>query len=155
MHDFNEIWEEYQECNHRLIELDFKIIELVNKYENAGGIDYSKIPNEPTGINLQLFYVEYKREIEEEQRALNLRRLALKNELESMIRARIKGDLHRQCARKRIIDMKKSDMIARELGYSESHIRTVVSDVFRHIKKKDNQKSAEISANNQEKTTNT
>lgn len=136
MHDFTEIWEEYKDCSRRLIELDFNLIELISKYENAGGIDYSKIPNEPNAINLQLFYVEYKMEIEEEQKELNLRRLALKERLEDMIRVRIKGDLHRQCARKRILDMKTSDTIARELGYSESHIRTVVSDVFRHIKKK-------------------
>lgn len=132
---FDEVWEEYKECYYRPLELDDKLTELITRFENAGGIDYSKIPNEPNRINLQLYYCEYKREIEEEQRRLNLRRVALKQELENIIRARIKKDVHRRFARKRIIDLKTAHTIAHELGYSEQHARKIVSECFGLIKK--------------------
>lgn len=128
---FEKMWERYKECYYRPLELDEKLAELETRFKTAGAIDYAKVPSETSSsMPLPLYYVTYKDEIRKEQAECHDLRIRLKAEIESLIRANIRRDSYAQIARKKMLDLKTSKVIAAELGYSEAHVSRIVSECF-------------------------
>lgn len=129
---FEKMWSKYKECYYRPLELDEKLAELKDRFSQAGAIDYSKIPNEPSSsFNPALYYVIYKDEIRSKQKEYDALRIKLENEIENLIRSNIKSDAYIQIARKRLLDLKPANTIASELGYSAQHVGRIVRECFK------------------------